>query len=111
SDPATRARIEAALAPFARAEHVTSVTDPYRTPGHLSRGGHIAFATVQFDVVSTKISNAEALALMHDATAASGHGVTFRLGGDAGGQAETPYGGARAGERAAAPARGRPVAA
>jgi uncharacterized membrane protein YdfJ with MMPL/SSD domain len=28
SDPATRARIEAALVPFAHAAHVTSVTDP-----------------------------------------------------------------------------------
>jgi uncharacterized membrane protein YdfJ with MMPL/SSD domain len=93
SDPATRARIEAALTPFQRAAHVTSVTDPYRTPGHLSRDGHIAFATVQFGVVSTKISNAEALALMHDATAASGHGITYSLGGDVVDLAETPYGG------------------
>ncbi len=93
SGPATRARIEAALAPFARARHVSSVTDPYRTPGHLSRDGHVAFATVQFDVGSTKISNAEALALMHDATAASGHGITFSLGGDVVDLAETPYGG------------------
>jgi len=93
ADPATRARIETALVPFAHAAHVTSVTDPYRTPGHLSRDGHIAFATVQFDVVSTKISNADALALMHDARAASGHGVTFSLGGDVVDLAETPYGG------------------
>ena len=93
SDPATRARIEAALAPFAHAAHVTSVTDPYRTPGQLSQGGHIAFATVQFDVVSTKISNAEATALMHDATTASGNGITFSLGGDVVDLAETPYGG------------------
>ena len=40
------------------------------------------------------ISNGEATALMHDATAASGHGVTFSLGGDVVDQAETPYGGA-----------------
>src|SRR5690348_7228252 len=93
SDPATKARIEAALAPFAHAAHVTSVTDPYRTPGQLSRDGHIAFATVQFDVVSTKISNAEAKALMHDATTASGNGITFSLGGDVVDMAETPYGG------------------
>ena len=93
SAPATRARIEAALAPFERAAHVTSVTDPYRAPGHLSSGGHIAFATVQFGVGPTKISNAEALALMHDATAASGHGITFSLGGDVVDLAETPYGG------------------
>src|SRR5690349_22546767 len=30
---------------------------------------------------------------MHDARAASGHGVTFSLGGDVVDQAETPYGG------------------
>jgi uncharacterized membrane protein YdfJ with MMPL/SSD domain len=93
SAPATRARIEAALAPFEHAAHVTSVTDPYRTPGHLSRDGHIAFATVQFGVGSTEISNAEAVTLMHDATAASGHGITFSLGGDVVDLAETPYGG------------------
>jgi RND superfamily putative drug exporter len=93
SGPATRARIEAALTPFQRAAHVTSVTDPYRTPGDLSRDGHIAFATVQFGIVSTKISNAEALALMHDAKAASGHGITYSLGGDVVDLAETPYGG------------------
>jgi putative drug exporter of the RND superfamily len=93
SDPATKARIEAALTPFAHAAHVTSVTDPYRTPGHISADGHIAFATVQFDVVSAKISNAEAKALMHDATTASGNGITFSLGGDVVDLAETPYGG------------------
>jgi putative drug exporter of the RND superfamily len=93
SSPATRARIEAALAPFARAAHVTSVTDPYRVPGHLSRDGHIAFATVQFGVPATQISSAEAKALMQDATAASGHGITFSLGGDVVDLAETPYGG------------------
>ncbi len=91
--PATRARIEAARIPFERAAHVTSVTDPYRTPGQISAGGHVAFATVQFDVQSAGISNGEALALIHDARAASGHGVTFSLGGDVVDQAETPYGG------------------
>jgi putative drug exporter of the RND superfamily len=93
SDLATRARIEAALVPFAHAAHVTSVTDPYRTPGQISRDGHVAFATVQFGVPSTSISNGEALALMHDATAASGHGMRFSLGGDVVDLAETPYGG------------------
>jgi len=90
---ATRARVGAALVPFARAAHVTSVTGPYRRRGQISRDGHVAFATVQFGVPSTKISNGEALALMHDARAASGHGVTFSLGGDVVDLAETPYGG------------------
>ncbi len=93
TSPAARARITSALTPFERAAHVSSVGSPYQVPGQISRDGHIAFATVQFDVPSTKISNSEALSLMQDARAASGHGVTFRLGGDVVDLAETPYGG------------------
>jgi len=93
TSPAVRARVTSALAPFTRAPHVTSVASPYHAPGQISRDGHIAFATIQFGVPSTGISNGEALALMHDARGASGHGVTFSLGGDAVDQAETPYGG------------------
>ncbi len=90
---AVRDQVTSALDPFRGAAHVTSVSDPYTTPGHLSRDGHIAFASVQFNVKSTSIPNSEALALMNDARAASGHGVTFSLGGDVVDQAETPYGG------------------
>ena len=93
TSPAVRARVTDALAPFARAPHVSAVTSPYQAPGQISRDGHIAFATIQFGVPSTKISNGEALALMHDARVASGHGVTFSLGGDVVDLAETPYGG------------------
>jgi RND superfamily putative drug exporter len=93
TSPAVRARVDAALVPFAHAPHVTSVASPYLAPGQISRDGHIAFATVQFGVPSAKISNSEALALMHDARTASGHGVTFSLGGDVVDMAETPYGG------------------
>ena len=79
--------------PFATAPHVTGVAD--RTPrrGTCRADGHIAYATVQFDVSGAHISTGEATALMNDATAASGHGVTFSLGGDVVDQAETPYGG------------------
>jgi uncharacterized membrane protein YdfJ with MMPL/SSD domain len=94
TDPAVHARITAALQPFQNAPHVTGVADPYTTPGHLARNGHIGYATIQFDVQGAHIPNSEATALMHDATAASGHGVTFSLGGDVVDLAETPYGGA-----------------
>jgi uncharacterized membrane protein YdfJ with MMPL/SSD domain len=93
ASPAVRARVTGALAPFARAPHVTAVTGPYEAPGQISRDGHIGFATIGFGVPSAKISNGEALALMHDAREASGHGVTFSLGGDVVDLAETPYGG------------------
>jgi uncharacterized membrane protein YdfJ with MMPL/SSD domain len=55
-------------------------------------------------VPSTSISNAEALALVHDARAASGHGVTFSLGGDVVDLAETPYSGPSEGVGAGAAA-------
>src|SRR6516162_385193 len=93
TSPAVRARVESALVPFASAPHVTGVTDPYTTPGHVSRDGHIAYATVQFGISGNDISSGEAKALMNDATMASGHGVTFSLGGDVVDLAETPYGG------------------
>jgi uncharacterized membrane protein YdfJ with MMPL/SSD domain len=93
TSPAVRARVTSALTPFERAAHVTAVSNPYQVPGQISSDGHIAFATVQFNVASTKIPNSEALALMNDAKAASGPGVTFRLGGDVVDLAETPYGG------------------
>ncbi|MGA2829668.1 MAG: MMPL family transporter [Streptosporangiaceae bacterium] len=88
-----KTRVTGALGPFRRAAHVTAVSDPYTTPGEISRNGHIAFASVQFSVTQTGIPSSEASALMNDARAASGHGVTFSLGGDVVDQAETPYGG------------------
>ena len=88
-----RSRVSAALVPLRREPHVTAVADPYTTPGQVSRDGHIAFASVQFGVPSTGIPAREATALMNQARAASGHGVTFSLGGDVIDQAETPYGG------------------
>jgi RND superfamily putative drug exporter len=91
--PAVRARVDAALVPFAQAAHVTSVTSPYQVPGQISRDGHVAFATVQFGVPGTQIPGSEARALMQDARSASGRGVTFNLGGDVVDLAETPYGG------------------
>jgi uncharacterized membrane protein YdfJ with MMPL/SSD domain len=92
--PAVRARVTGALPQFRRAAGVTSVTGPYQVPGQVSRDGHIAFATIQFNEPGSSIPNGEALALMRDARDASGHGVTFSLGGDVVDLAETPYGGA-----------------
>ncbi len=91
--PAVRAAITSALVPFERAPGVTSVTSPFQAPGQIAADRHVAFATVQFAEPGSKIPNSEAVALMHDATAASGHGVTFSLGGDVVDLAETPYGG------------------
>jgi len=93
SSPAARSQITSALVPFQRAPGVTSVTSPYRVPGQIARDGHIAFATIQFAQQGSAIPGSEAVTLMNDARAASGHGVTFSLGGDVVDLAETPYGG------------------
>jgi RND superfamily putative drug exporter len=88
TSPEVQARITQALAPFRTAPHVTGVGSP-----HIAADGHIAYATVQFDVQGSDIPGSEATALMDDASVASGHGVTFSLGGDVVDLAETPYGG------------------
>jgi uncharacterized membrane protein YdfJ with MMPL/SSD domain len=64
-------------------------------PGVLGAVGRTCYrlASVQFNVTQTGIPGSEASALMNDARTASGHGVTFNLGGDVVDQAETPYGG------------------
>jgi len=49
TSPAVRAQVTAALVPFERAAHVTSVSDPYSTPGQISRDGHIAFTHTEVD--------------------------------------------------------------
>jgi hypothetical protein len=69
------------------------VTGPYGAPGQISRSGHIAFATVQFSVPGSGISSAQTAALIQDARAGSGPGLTLSLGGDVVDVAETPYGG------------------
>jgi uncharacterized membrane protein YdfJ with MMPL/SSD domain len=93
TSPNVRQRVGGTLATYATAPDVTGVTNPYRTPGHVSKDGHIAYATVQFSVQGSSISAAEVTTLINDARDASGGGVTFSLGGDVVDQAETPYGG------------------
>ena len=102
--PTVQARVTRALEPFRQAAHVTGVSSPYTTPGHVSADGHIAYAAVQFGVPGSSIPGSEAAALMADARAASGNGVTFSLGGDVVDQAETPYGGPSSGIGVAAAA-------
>ena len=99
NDPAVKAGIGQALTPFRTAANVTGVS-----PLNVARDGHIAFATIQFNV--TTVPTAEAKTLMHDATVASQQdaGVTYNLGGDAVDLAETPYGGASNGIGVAAAA-------
>ena len=91
--PSVERQVAQTVATFAGAQHVSSVANPYTTPGHVSRDGHIAYATVQFNVQGSSIPGSEVSTLMNDARAASRNGVTFSLGGDVVDTEETPYGG------------------
>ncbi len=91
--PAVRERITATLTRFGQAAHIAAVSSPYLVPGQISANGHIAFATIHFDVTPANVPGSEAKALMNEATAASGGGVSFYLGGDVVDLAETPSGG------------------
>jgi RND superfamily putative drug exporter len=90
ADSSVRARVTAALTPLRAAPGVSGVSDPY---AHVSRDGHIAFATVQFDEPTGSIPTGEIRNLMNDATTSSRNGVTFSLGGDIVDTIEAPAGG------------------
>jgi uncharacterized membrane protein YdfJ with MMPL/SSD domain len=90
TDASVRARVTGALAPLRAAPNVSGVSDPY---ANVAKDGHIAFATVQFDEPTGSIPTGEIKDLMSDATASSGHGVTFSLGGDIVDTIEAPDGG------------------
>src|SRR6266516_3334746 len=99
-----RSRVTCELTSLAHAPHVTAVGGPYQVPGRISVDGHIAFATVAFDVKAPKIPASEVKTLMAGARAASGQGVSFYLGGDVVDLAETPHGGSSEGVGVAAAA-------
>ena len=99
-----RSRVTGELTSLAHAPHVTAVGGPYQVPGRISVDGHIAFATVAFDVKAPKIPASEVKTLMAGACAASGQGVSFYLGGDVVDLAETPHGGSSEGVGVAAAA-------
>ncbi|HLK01301.1 MAG TPA: MMPL family transporter [Streptosporangiaceae bacterium] len=79
-------RLGNTLTQFRDAPYVTGLS-----PLTVSRDGHIAFTTIQFDIKS--VPSGEAKTLIADAKSASGNGITYSLGGPAIDQAETAYGG------------------
>jgi len=91
TDPAVRHRVEHLTDRLAAAPHMVAVADPYRTPGQISADRHTAYATVRSSQTTIPVDTVRPLLdTVHDA---SGHGVTFALGGTAVLSAETPPGG------------------
>src|SRR5690348_5409740 len=56
-DPQVRAQVEALRAALARIPHVTSVSDPFTSPGAISKAGTIALVNAQLDAKADDISN------------------------------------------------------
>jgi RND superfamily putative drug exporter len=83
--PAVRTAATAALARVAKVPGVDAVGSPYSKTGsaQISRGGTVAFATVTWNKVDAKVTNADALNLVHAAESADGSSVHVSLGGDA----------------------------
>jgi len=82
--PSVKAAATTALAKVAKVPGVASVVSPYTTAGatQISRDGTVAFARVTWNKVDAKVTNANALNLIHAAESADGPSVHVSLGGD-----------------------------
>jgi RND superfamily putative drug exporter len=83
--PAVMTAATTALAKVANVPGVDAVGSPYgkRGSAQISRDGTVAFATVTWNQVDAKVTNADALNLVHAAESADGPSVHVSLGGDA----------------------------
>ncbi len=84
TDPATRARVQAALAQIAaQTPYVTNVESPF-APGNssqISPSGQIGFANINFSVQDNKIGNAKAADFVKRVTSHTGGGLQFEVEG------------------------------
>ena len=82
-DPAVEARMEALFTDVAAVPGVTAVVNPYDAEGgrQIARNGAIAYATVQFDRVASKIPDSTIQRIRDLADGADGGGVRVALGG------------------------------
>jgi putative drug exporter of the RND superfamily len=76
-----RAQVEAFTAALARVRHVTNVSDPYVTPGGISRSGAIALANAQLDAKARDIPNSVGQEMIKLAERHSSPQLEVRLGG------------------------------
>jgi RND superfamily putative drug exporter len=83
TDPAVQADLTAVLARVADLPHVTSVAVPYGPAGahQVAPGGHIAYATVQFDRQADTLPKAAVQRVINTADGAARPGVAVALGG------------------------------
>ncbi len=78
---AVRQQVEALRAALGRLPHVTSVSDPYVSPGDIAQSGTVALANLQLDAKSQDISNADGKLMIKVAERHSTPQLEVRLGG------------------------------
>ncbi|MFB4420771.1 MMPL family transporter [Streptomyces sp. QL37] len=77
-----RATVEAFVSQASEGRRVSGVADPFRT-GAVSEDGSTAYATVNFEVPSADLTDADKAALEKSIDEASDSGLTVEVGGDA----------------------------
>jgi RND superfamily putative drug exporter len=81
--PEVRSRMEQLFAEVATVKSVTGVGSPYESgaEGQISKDGMVAYATVQFDKLTSEVPKASATTIIHLGDRAAGRGLRIELGG------------------------------
>jgi len=81
--PQVRRRMKHAFAEIEKLPHVSEVASPYASggAGAISSDGHIAYATVQFNLTTDKLDKSEVKRVIKEAQAAGAGGLQVELGG------------------------------
>jgi putative drug exporter of the RND superfamily len=90
NDPAVRTRVGALRTALAHVPHVTAVSDPYVTPGAISKSGTIALANAQLDSEAHAIPNSVGQQMIDVAEQHSDDALQVHLGGQLIMQSERP---------------------
>ncbi len=88
TDPKVKAQVDAMLADLAKIDHVTSVSNPYTSPGGISKSGEVALANLQLDEQSNDIDTSVGKQMIAVGEAHSTDGLQVYLGGQLITQAE-----------------------
>ena len=89
-DPAVREQVRTFRAALSEVPHVTGVSDPYPTPGSISKSGTVALANAQLDDKAQNISNSVGSQIIDLAEAHSTPQLTVHVGGQLIQQSERP---------------------
>jgi RND superfamily putative drug exporter len=90
SDATVRTQVGALRAALANVPHVTGVSDPYTTPGAISKSGTIALANAQLDTQAHDVPNSVGRQLIDIAERHSNDRLQVHLGGQLIQQSERP---------------------